>query len=339
MRFLDAVDGDIGRHREHHHLHHREPGDGEAQQQRARLAARLRLPPPGIVRAGAIADRDERPQQGGQARPRRIPDDARAPRRVVDAGRHHARLAREPGLDEPDARAAMDAFDDERDFARAVLARAHDPRLRRDLVPVRPLVARVALDRRRRVVRRCDARRSRRGRRRGSSARRQGSRRSRTRAKRRPIRHASACATGSAGRSGSSARLGDRRRRALAIGGARVRTAASTASRETGIRENLRRGHFAVNRILVHRARQLPLPVDQDQSCASACRRRGPRAELFPAISCRAARAERVTPESRPAPCSGGSPAVAWPGHRPSRDASGSGCPTRSARRGFQRCS
>ena len=100
----------------------------------------------------------------------------------------------------------MDAFQEQRDSRACRPCRAHDSRLLRRLVPMRPLVARVAPERRLRRPPSCAARRTRRAPRRESFARRRGSRRNRTRAPRRPSRRASAARLGSDGRSGSSAR-------------------------------------------------------------------------------------------------------------------------------------
>ncbi len=89
-----------------------------------------------------VADRDDRAQQVGQPCGRRIPDDTRTPRREIDARLRDTGLAREPRLDQPDACATVNAFEQQRHFLSAVVRRAHEPRLRRRLVPVRPFVPR-----------------------------------------------------------------------------------------------------------------------------------------------------------------------------------------------------
>ena len=145
MLRLDAVDGDVGGQREHHHLHHREQRDRHAQQQRARFA---RAPAPrarrGIVRMRAIADRGDGAQHAPTAATRRrVPDDARAPRREVDARRRDARAAARATIRSSQTQAPqVNAFDEQRHFARAVGRRCTNPAAGRGVVPVRPLVAR-----------------------------------------------------------------------------------------------------------------------------------------------------------------------------------------------------
>jgi len=123
----DAFVGQVARHREHHHLHHREQRDAGADDERAPLGARERLPAGGIVGVRAVADRGDRGDHAVERRLAVAPDDPRAPRREVDARLDDPRLAREPRFDEPHARAAGEPVEQQRDLAQPPRQRADEP--------------------------------------------------------------------------------------------------------------------------------------------------------------------------------------------------------------------
>jgi hypothetical protein len=118
-RRVDAVVAEIARDREHHHLHHREQRHARAHQEGARLAAHQRLASRRIVGVGAVADGGDVAQQVVEAAGRAAPAHARAPRGEVDARLDDVGTPREPRLDQPRARAAMEPFDQQRGLARA----------------------------------------------------------------------------------------------------------------------------------------------------------------------------------------------------------------------------
>ena len=142
MLGFDAVGGDVGRQREHHHLHHRQQRDAHPQQQRPRFAARELLAPRRIVGMRAIADCRDGAQHRRYARRRRIEHHARAAGREIDARLAHAGLPLQPRLEQPDAGAAVHSLEQQGDLPPALRQRPDEPGLRRRIVPARPLVVR-----------------------------------------------------------------------------------------------------------------------------------------------------------------------------------------------------
>ena len=112
-----GVSRDIGGKRIHHHLHHAEPGDRQAQQGIPALAVAAGFHRARIVGIGAIADRLDRRQNVGKACFARVPVHGCAPGCVVDADGDDAGLAGDVGLVQPDAGRTVDALEDQGGFA------------------------------------------------------------------------------------------------------------------------------------------------------------------------------------------------------------------------------
>ncbi len=140
MLRLDAFDRDVGRKREHHHLHHREQRNGRSQQQGARLASHQRFAACRIVGPGAVADGGNRAQHVGQSHYRRIENHAPAPRCKVHVGDRNPGTPPEPLLDKPSAGAAMNALEQQRYVALAVGRGAYESRLERRIVITQPSI-------------------------------------------------------------------------------------------------------------------------------------------------------------------------------------------------------
>jgi len=97
-----AARGDVPRHREHHHLHHHQPGDQNAQQvnpARARLVT-------GIARAGAVSRTFDRAFQARRRRQRGIKSQVGTRSAEIDQGLRDPRFAPQSTLDQQRARGA-----------------------------------------------------------------------------------------------------------------------------------------------------------------------------------------------------------------------------------------
>lgn len=146
----DAAAVQVHRPRVHHHLHHAQHGDAEADQQVAPLARLGGAAQGGLVRPRLIADVGDGGEQVGKPHRTGIGDDAHAFRGVVDDGLAHAGHTRQRAFDEPHAGGAAHAGQGQRHFFGAVLARANEAFAHDRQVVGRPygfgLRARLAID-------------------------------------------------------------------------------------------------------------------------------------------------------------------------------------------------
>lgn len=109
----------------HHHLHHPEHRQPQADQQAAAFARLGSAAGGWLVRPRFISDVGNGCKYGGQPQRASIADDARAFRGVIDGGFTHARHPRKRALDQPHTGGATHAADGKRKLFRAIRARAY----------------------------------------------------------------------------------------------------------------------------------------------------------------------------------------------------------------------
>src|SRR5688572_13571689 len=80
-----------------------------------------------------------------------VAHDTRAPGCKIDARFNDAALTQQPRLDQPNARAAMNSFQQQRNLLVSTIVYACHSRLRRRLVPTFPLVFKLSVGSRRRL--------------------------------------------------------------------------------------------------------------------------------------------------------------------------------------------
>ena len=134
----DAVVGDIGRNRVHHHLHHSKPGNEQPEQRASRLLFARGRGGERIDRCGAIPQFCDGFEYGAESLARRIPSQPRPIARQLHVDIVDAVHGANPAPDCRHAGRAMHALDNQRHF-RAVRIRAHYPSLlARGIVERRP---------------------------------------------------------------------------------------------------------------------------------------------------------------------------------------------------------